>query len=32
MQGGDALKPQTDEPESAGGADTEGDAAKEKQG
>ena len=33
MQGGDLLKPESEEePEEAGGADTAGDAAKEKQG
>lgn len=33
MQGGDVLEPESEEePEAAGGAETEGDAAKEKQG
>lgn len=33
MQGGDVLKPQSEEePEEASGADTAGDAAKEQQG
>jgi hypothetical protein len=32
MKGGSILEPESEEPEASGGAETEGDAAKEKQG
>jgi hypothetical protein len=32
MQSGGSIKPQSEEPEESGGAETAGDAAKEKQG